>query len=185
MVPQGLTLTEQRKKMIPPLVIALILLGAFIYIMTVTQAELRAKKYELSQIHQKIGVLKDLEGYRTQEAALLEAFPALSNKDDVIKEIVNGARVAGIQVDEIDPQEEVIAGTNFIKMGLNIKGFGTYLSAFRFLRKLENSQNFFIPSKLLLKGTDLGARRSRRGQSGDLLDKLQPIDVTINAFLIQ
>ncbi|PIQ85476.1 MAG: hypothetical protein COV74_08275 [Candidatus Omnitrophica bacterium CG11_big_fil_rev_8_21_14_0_20_45_26] len=180
-------LTEQQKKVVVPVLAGAVLLGALGFIVYQTQAELISVKRDVSLVRQKIKLVQTLQVKQKEEKDVLKSFPPAEKRNDVIKDIANMARLEGLQVDEIDPKESELPGTNFINLALGIRGAGNYLSMARFIKRLEAGDNFILISSLNLNGFDLKSRTgSRRSKSSDsLLDDHRDFDIIINVFLVK
>ncbi len=178
-------LTGEQKKVLFPVMAAILLLVGLFYIGSESFQSLSRLERSVSEANRKEKAIVKLQDLLVKEGGLLKAFPTVKEKNDVIKEITGWARREGLEVIKIDPKEETLAGTNFMALALTIDGNGDYLQIMRFLKRVEKSTFFVLASSLQLSGYDLQRSRARfdTGQKQSAAEK--GFQVTINSFLRQ
>lgn len=180
MAKNSLTLTEAQKKVLFPALASIVLLAALSYIVSHSMAELNLLRRNIAEANRKVKAVEQLSGLSKKEKDILKAFPLVKDKNNIIREVASWAREQGIDVAAIDPKEEVLSGSNFIKLTLALDARGTYIQALQFFRKLEVAPYFLLPTTVKLNGFDLERRRSFmfRGNE-ELVDKKMQIDITV------
>ena len=179
-----IVLTDRQKKILIPAVSAVILLAGLSYLIFYCLSVFRGLESSLSQAVRKEKAIIKLQALELKEKEMLKAFPSVAAKNDVIKEVAGWGRKEGLEVNKIEPKEDMLPGTNFRQLTLTMNGSGDYISVMRFLKRIEKSSYFILVSGLQLSGYDL--QRSRTSMSGTKSAGLTDANfqVTINVFLL-
>lgn len=177
-------MTDEQKRIVIPVLTAVVLLAAFFYLARSSMMTLSGSKRELSELRRKEKAITQLGELEAKEKTLLQTFRRANEKDDVIKEVADWARSEGIEINEIEPSETSIPRTNFVKLMFTMKGSGSYLPIMRFLKNLEAAPYFVLASSLELEGYEprRGRFSSERSETGSDSNMFK---VTINAFLVE
>ncbi len=180
MAKRSLALTEAQKKVLFPAIASIALLAAFSYVVSHSMAELNLLRRNISEANRKTKAIEQLSELSKKEKDILKAFPLAKDKNNVIREVANWAREQGIDVAAIDPKEEALLGTNFVKMTLTLDAKGNYLQVLQFLKKIESAPYFLIPSVIKLNGFELERRRFSAGRGDDdIIDKKIQLDISV------
>ena len=181
-----IALTDQQKKILVPAIWAVILLAGLSYFIFRSMNVLQGLERSLSQVSRKEKAIAKLEALELKEKEMLKAFPAVSEKNDVIKEIAGWGRKEGLEVNKIEPKEDMLPGTNFRQLTFTMNGSGGYLSIMRFLKRIEKSSYFILVSGLQVSGYDLQRGRLMTTGPGAKAAALthKNFKVTVNVVLL-
>lgn len=179
MIKKNLALTESQKKVLFPAVASIVLLTVFSYVVSHSMAELNLLRRKISEADRKATAIGQLAGLSEKEKDILKAFPMAKDKNDIIREIAGWAREQGIEVSAIDPKEEILEGTNFVKLTLTLDAKGGYHQVLQFLKKVESAPYFLLPTVIKLNGFELERRRFSVSQGGDVIDKKAQLDISV------
>jgi len=174
-----LVLTESQKKVLFPAIASFVLLAAFSYVVSHSMAELNLLRRGISEANRKAAAIEQLTSLSEKEKDILKAFPMVKDKNNVIREVAGWAREQGIEVAAIDPKEEVLEGTNFVKLTLALDAKGGYQQVLQFIKKIETAPYFLLPTVIKLNGFDLEKRRYSSYQSDDVIDKKVQLDISV------
>ena len=182
-----LALTDQQKKVVFPLLAAVLLLSVFGYVVSYCFQELKRAERAIREENRRANAMEELKTLVKTEKELLNAFPKASAKNDVIKDIAGWARKEGLEVVSIDPKEETFSGANLRQLALTLNGKGGYLKMMQFIKMVETAPYFLTVSKLTLSGFDpqrttrctLGASDAGAFSGSD------EFQVTVNAYLVE
>ena len=178
---------KNKKQIIVPVLMALILLGSLSYLIYRCVNTLRITQANLAEESRKEKAIGSMQELQNKEGELLKVFPNIQKKNDIIEEVAGWARKEGLDVTQIEPKESTLAKTNFRQLILTLSGKGGYLPITRFLKRVESSPYFVLTSGLQLNGFDLRSSVSQRyrakGQEEAPVGK--DFKVTVYVFLLQ
>ena len=177
---------DRQKKFLLPLTTGMILLAVLFYLIYNCLTVLKRTERTLAEVKRKERAIDKMQTLKAKEEDLLKAFPSVQKKNDIIEEIAGWARKEGLEVNEIEPKELTVTGTNFRQLSLTLNGRGTYLPITRFLKRIESSPYFILASGLQLGGYELRTSRSRYSMMNRDVDYTSKgFKVTVNVFMLQ